>query len=340
MKPAKPSAAVAQVGDAAENSDAAAPRQQPNIAPAPAAVAVPPVAAVPEKGPAAPPALAVPEATDHVHEDPSPGSAQPSRRQKGAVGVAIPRQHAAAGPSAAAADNPKFLIVDPACLRELSNEYGDDHVPAAYFLHCGTQLVGKLVGTGQDTGINAVVEMGDDCWKALDTMQTDHWLKLVFREPRGETKTRKEKGSRSWEAKLLLNYGGEQLEQQQWDQLATLVECTKRASLAASNPRAFEANCKHPGVEVECKFRMKDGGKGCKSCGDGPRVNLSHGDDEQLRPFRRAVFGLTSVLMLLWHSQHKQKHPALQQIAEQYNLKPEKPVVAPLQQTRTQLGQM
>lgn len=339
-------AAAAQPGDAAATSAAAAaPRLQPDIAPAAAAEAVTPAAADPQEyvrllqeGGIAPAVLAVPEPFERVHEDPSPGSAQPSRKQKGAAGLAVPKQHAAAGPSAAAAAD-KFDIRDAAWRRRLG------HTPAADFLHGGTQCVEQLL---KDKGLQAVIDMGLASQEALGSMQSNRWVKFEYKKfiqnqpPATEWTRAGRKGTaiRKWGAKLLLNYGGHHLEQQQWERMGEHLEDTWPSSEAVSNAVSFEDGFDIPALVVESGFELKSNATGCvcKSRGDGLRISVDSSSATELATFREAAFWVTVLLLLLWHSQNKQTHPALQQVAMQYNLKAEKPGSFSELQTSTQLG--
>lgn len=200
------------------------------------------------------------------------------------------------------------------------------HSPMSHYMYCGKMHLAPLLKAG-DSNIHTAVVIGEDCWRAIQHVQRDSWLKLDWiRYKTGqadETEHPSKNDTFTWGVCAALNYGGQQLNQQQWDLLLQHCEDVTTSNEAHLRKTEFEAGLDVPVLKVESRYRIKK--NKCYRVGNSLEACLTSKDESKHAAFRRSCFRVTLLLLLLWHAQGKQLHPALQCVAEQYNLWPVAP---------------
>ena len=264
------------------------------------------------------------KAPDHLHDDPSRGSDQPTGRLKSEAGTPVPLQYgsrlgtAAAAAAAAAAAHSAPLSVPASSL---------DHHPAVDYFHGGRKCVQALLSK-VDPEFELLLAMGAACENTINTMIEEQWLRIS-----GDPSVQKDnkKLHHKYSFTVIFNYGGSPMQQQQWDQReeGCPILCPSSKAADAETQPVFEAGLGTPAVLVDCAFRTETNPLRVYVRGAGLDVQVdgAAGSTKQhMARVSHALCQVTVVLLLLWHAQDKEQHPELQRVAQLYRLQPVKKV--------------
>lgn len=287
--------------------------------------------------------------------DTSPTTEQPRRRQKtkdsthsnGAGHMSASAAAAGAASVAIGSMTADLYAPGPAAPPPDGNHNPDQApdviIPAYHFIVGGSRSINaRLERHGSEpTAAADLLDAGSQCQDLVRRMMQEKRLHVEFSHTKAIGK--QEVGAERvmsglghvWGALLVVGHNGEELsqlldrgkKQLAGGELTSSHYCRSRAA-------DFNTDLDLPYMFVESIMRTdtitSQSGAKVPCCyphrGDGSLdVKVSAKDKQQLIACREALFQITLVLMLLWHTQNKDRHPDLQALADRLSLQPVAP---------------
>lgn len=227
--------------------------------------------------------------------------------------------------------------------------------PATHFVNGGRDFVNSILNrknpqiskavNQQELNMPELVAKGEECWAAILDMKHTGCARFdLGRDNPGckeqkpfKSKNKKMQKTYMWKLSVVLNEGGQELTEQEWEARNQSLDAVMTSHEVEDE--TFEAGLAESAVIVKSIYREQNGGcwayhhKESDAAGATPHAAAvtppvtgggpcrGFKDASNLAAFRQAVFRVTIVMILLWHSQGRSVHPSLQKLVDKYKLR-------------------